>query len=287
MTLGINTSSTNLVSAAQNIQTSNGFANFANSPVDFRARTYRLKAVATSTGVTGLSDVKGFQVATDVKGCDDTLCTNSGSVTLQKGYNQITTTGDFFNGTTTNVLLRMQFLGAGEFPTGAQSTTNGCGPSTALVNQGQEALPEGAGVVDTAPTTTMLIVISKDYLKAKGISARSATAFDICVGAKWIGGGTAPANGWVGHDSKGKPFTTKNDGTGAYWAFANDCTATSGINPCVAVRTKQAADVTAYMKTVDTTWTAARTTALMKDSDLAFIVRKRPTWDGKGGVYAK
>ena len=132
----------------------------------------------------------------------------------------------------------------------------------------------------------MLIVISKDYLKQNGISARSAASFNVCVGASWIGTTPAPSPGWVGHDVKGKPYATHADANGVYWALANDCTASSGNDPCVALRTKQTVDVTTYMKTVDPTWTAAKTATLMKDSDLAFVVREKSPWDQKGAIYS-
>ncbi len=275
ITLGVGASTTGLGTAT----TSNGIADFGNQPSIAAISSPTLRAHAP-TGSDGIS--ASFQIAVDVSGCDNTLCKNTAIGNLQKGYDQITTSGDFYNGTTTNVLLRTQFLGTSSFPTGAQSSTNGCGPST-LVNQGQEALPKGAGVQATAPTTTMLIVISKDYLKQKGLYLKNPFQFSLCVGATWIGAGPAPANGWIGHDPKLRPVVTHADVNGVYWALANDCFVflPNTSNPCIAVRTRFAFDVQKYFH-----WTAAQTAAYMQDGDLAFIVKKNSPWDGKGGVYS-
>jgi len=56
--------------------------------------------------------------------------------------------------------------------------------------------------------------------------------------------------------------------------------------PCIALRTKQASDVTTYMKTLDPTWTAAKTAPLAHDSDIIVVIRKSFGWDGKAGIYS-
>ena len=285
--MGYSTSQTGVINALTSKPTLGGVADFKDSlTISAIGKTDYLRAGASGDNVptAPAATSSKFQVAVDFKGCDDKLCTNTAAGNQQNGYNQITTGGDFYNGTTTNVLLRTQFLGPSEFPA-ANAANNGCG-APKLVNQGVDAQPEGTGVQTTAPTTTMLIVVSKDYLKNNGISARSANSFNICVGASWIGSTPAPVNGWVGHDVNGRSYTTHADASGVYWAFANVCTRSPGNDPCVALMTKQTADVTAYMKTVDPTWTAAKTATLMRDSDLAFVVREKSPWDQKGAIYS-
>ncbi len=250
--------------------TTNGIVDYANA-LSIGA-VGNAKLTAKSASITGDSDP--FVIALDLKACDGVLCTNNAVGTLQKGYNQITTSSDFFNGSN-NVRLRTLLLGKSTFDAG----NAGCGTNT-LVNQGQEALPQGTGVQTTAPVTDMLIVISKDYLKQQGIQSRSVLNFNVCVGATWIGTGNATP--WLARTPIfGLPVPAKLNG-GVYWGLAYDCIALprNTSNPCIALRTKQASVVRAYFH-----WTAAQTAAVMTDSDLAFVIHKSSPWDGKAGIY--
>ena len=268
--------------------TSSGIADFGNQPKIATVGKNRQLTAHAPTGLDGTSNK--FDVATDLKGCSGTKCENKGSTTGVNIYNLLqSTNGNFFVSGGTNVLLRTQFLAKPDF-TGA-TATQACGTST-LVGSGSEAVPEGSGVTGTQPTTTMVIDISKESSSPVGSVPGAATSFNLCIGAIWMGSGspTAAQTKWA-LDSKGKltnaVLETLTDGTKVYWGRATVCTALSDPTmPCIAVRTKQAADVTTYMKSIDPTWTAAKTATIASDSDIVFIVRKKSPWDGKAGIYS-
>jgi hypothetical protein len=270
-----------LVPATANIQTSNGIADFGDLPTAPATQSLegiQLRAQASSGG-DAIS--RSFQIANDVKACaNNVACVNKANDgTQEKIYNQITATSGQFFGTGRNVLLRTQFYDESTF--GADATA--CGPST-LVGQGQEALPEGAGAAASKPTTKMLIVISAAYLKSKGISARSATSFNACVGARWIGTDSPPTDGWTAKALKGGgTVKTHADSNGVYWGLARPCGSLpkGSADPCIDLATKNAADVKKYFNL-----SASDTANLITNGDIAIVIRKLSPWDGKGSVYS-
>ncbi len=68
---------------------------------------------------------------------------------------------------------------------------------------------------------------------------------------------------------------------GVWFGVADDCTkfAANSANPCVALKTKQVADVQTYLNGLGYTINVSQ---FMKDSDLAIVIRKASPWDGKG-----
>lgn len=254
------------------VNTNNGVADFGNSP---KITTLGLAQLRAASGAVTPAISNEFVVAIDLKACDAGFCDGSGTSGNQKGYNQITTGNDFYNPGVTNVILRTQFLTSTAF----SNASGGCG-TQALVGQGQEAQSEGAGLATTAPATTMLIVISKDVLKSAGLTSRNVQSFNMCVGATWIAAGEATA--WTAKKPVGNGTQPAVLNGGVYWGLALDCSAlpAGSANPCIALRTKQAINVQNYFH-----WTAKQTALYVKDSDLAFIVRKNSPWDGKAGIY--
>ena len=133
----------------------------------------------------------------------------------------------------------------------------------------------------------MILIMPRTTLKAYDITSRSAISFNVCAGATWLAGTPVV------------PWTTKDPVTGAlvpngavledgqYFGVAADCAAfpANATDPCAALKTKQAADVTLFIQTnIDPTWTG-QTAAFMKDSDLAVVVRQGFPWDQRTGIY--
>ena len=191
-----------------NVNTFNGIADFGNGRIINALGSRNLTARAT-TGSNPTDTSASFLLVNDLRACDDQRCENKMDNPQQKSFNLITTGNDFFTGPT-NVILRSQFLGTGEF-----TGTSKCGiinPNNFL-GQGAEAVPQGAGVTGTAPETNMLIVIRKDTLKEK--TSRNATSYNVCIGATPLPGTTPPA--WT---TKTGPATLVS---GVYWGVAADC----------------------------------------------------------------
>ena len=219
-----------------------------------------------------------FEIKTDLKACDNKNCQSSANtgagVPTQRVVNFATTGSDFFT-SSTNVLLSTDFVPG--------STFTQCGGA---IGQGGQAQIQGSGLASTSPTTYMILVLPRTSLKAFDITSRSASSFNACLGATWLGAPSA-ATPWTGENpSTGAPvLATLADGQ--YWAVAADCGTVqpSSSDPCAALKTKQAADVTLFIQTnIDPTWTATQTAGFMKDADLAVVVREVFPWDLKGSL---
>jgi hypothetical protein len=253
----------------------NGVASFGDSLKITPIGSATLHASTSGASV----DSQSFQIVYDLKACNDQKCTNvasNGAKNVQKAVNTLTTTGDFFDGTNTNVVLTTSFFD----PTPFQSN---CGVSS-FVGQGTEAKLEGTGIASTAPTTTMLLLIPKKSLIAFGVASRSADSFQVCLGADRLDGGTAP---FIAKDANGALIPAVQDPvTGTFWGSAADCTAFTpdSTNPCAALKTKNVGQVQAYFTSIGDSDTAASIPNLMSSSDLAVIVREGFPWDLKGSL---
>lgn len=220
-------------------------------------------------------------IVNDLEACDNQACDNNTSNNqgpVQKAFGKITTSGDFFTGTgSTNVLLSTQFV------PGSQ-VTGRCG-SNQTIGQATDMVVAGAGAAGTAPASTMVLVMPKDSLKAFGITARGTATFEVCLGALDLTD-SVPANaGWKqkGIGKKAPPVATTQGAEGRYWGTPADC-GTAGLSasdPCIALRTKQAAAARAALGMTATQFAALG----IKDADLVIIIRKGSPWDGKGGSY--
>jgi hypothetical protein len=264
-----------------NVSTSDGVADFADLlsivPIGSNNRLY---AVAT-TGATGtpsaLSDK--FSIVNDLEACDNQACdnnANNGNARLQRSFGRITTTTDFFGGST-NVLLSTQFV------PGTDTNQAACGNtgSNKTIGDAVDLLVTNAG--GTAPRSTMVLVMPKATLKAFGITARGTDTFNVCLGAKNIGGATV---GWKAKDPTNKKAPLKTTVSGPesrFWGTPANC-GTAGLSaddPCIGLRTKQAAAARAYLGMTTTQFAQLG----IKDADLVVIIEKRSPWDGKGGLY--
>jgi len=238
---------------------------------------YNLTAQVTTGPTSPQSSPTGIAIVNDLEACDGTICDNNttngaGTGKLQRAFGKITTGSDFFNNTN-NVRLTTQFV--------AGSQTNQCANST--IGDATDLQVSGAGTVATAPATTMVLVLPKDVLKTNNITSRGVPAFNVCLGALNISGG--PVTPWrqknVGSGPALKPSVLGAEGR--YWGVVADC-GTTGLpaaDPCIGLRTKQAATARAYLG-----MTAAEFAPLgINDSDLVIIIKKQSPWDGKGGVY--
>lgn len=268
VTLGTNPSSSGLGSAT----TDAGVADFDDQPVISSLGNFRLKAASGSASV--LSEQR--TIVSDLAACDEQDCENladnGGGTKLQRAFGLIRTGGDFYDPGQSNVLLTTTFdavLG-GDFQ---------CGSS--VIGDWTTLEVQGGGIVQTAPDTDMLLVIPKDTLKEFRITNRGTSNFSVCLGAKWIGSGDPTA--WTAQGGKKGPgVASQLRSDGRYWGTPADCGTAylSPTDPCVALRTKQAADIQAYFG-----MSAAEVAAIMNDADLAIIIRKDFPWDGKGAIY--
>ena len=241
-------------------------------------------------------------IVNDLEACDGTNCDNNASnaltvpaTKLQKAFGEIKTGGDFYDPGTgaltiasvtqpTNVLFSTQFV------PGTQTNQPGCGNtgSRKTIGDAVDMSITGLGAAGTAPSTTMVLIMPKDTIKAYGVTARSATSFDVCLGALRFTSGS----GWKAKNpstQKGAPplITTIVGAEGRYWGTPADC-GTAGLapeDPCIGLKTKQAATAKAYLVSHGV-MTATEFDALgFKDSDLILIVEKKSPWDAKGGGY--
>jgi len=229
---------------------------------------------ATTSGAS--VDSSGFQIVYDLKACDGGKCKNSvsnGQKNVQRAVNTISTSGDFFNPGTTNVILTTSFFDTTQFQ-------GKCGVSS-FIGMGTEAKLEGTGLTTTQPETTMLLLIPKKSLLAFGVSARSADSFQVCLGANRLDTGTDP---WTAKDpTTGALVPAVRDGD-TFWGTAANCSAFSptAVDPCAALKTKNVGDVQAYFTSIGDSDTAALIPTVMANSDLAVIIRQRFPWDQKG-----
>jgi hypothetical protein len=276
-----------------------GEASFANLSIGtVTDATLRAAASGTIAATTDLS------IVNDLEACDEQECDNTASNSanagipankIQKAFGEITTDADFFDQgsssltissvtTTTNVLFSTQFVD------GTQTNQAVCGNtgSSKTIGQATDMVISGVGAADAAPDTTMVLLMPKDTIKAYGVTARSATSFNVCLGATRL----TPGAGWQAKVMTGKKpsglFTTSAGAEGRYWGAPADC-GTAGLHPddpCIGLRTKQVATARAYLVTQKHVMTDAEFNQLgMKDADLMVIVEKTSPWDGKGGLY--
>ena len=255
--------------------TSNGVAAFGDALKIVPTGNTKLHAGTTAgTSPTQLSSQ--FAIVNDLEACDNQLCDNNasnGKAIVQKAFGKITTGSDFFT-PSTNVRLSTQFV------PGSQ-VTGRCG-NNQTIGDATDLLVAGAGAAGTAPVSTMVLVLPKDTLKALGITSRGVPNFNVCLGALDLSGSVAA--GWKAKGTgPGGLITTVQGAEGRYWGTPADC-GTAGLSasdPCIALRTKQAATAQAYLG-----MTAAEFAALgIKDADMVIIIRKQSPWDAKGGSY--
>jgi hypothetical protein len=268
------------VDTTRTANTVNGVASFGTSLSKTALGAATLHASALSGAVN--ADSSTFQIKTDLKACDNKNCQSSANtgngLPTQRVVNFATTGSDFFT-SSTNVLLSTDFVPGDTF-------TSKCTGAGGAIGQGGQAQIQGAGLASTSPTTYMILVLPRTTLKAFNITSRSAISFNACLGATWLGDPTA-VTPWTGKDpSTGAPVLASLIDS-QYWAVAADCgtVQASASEPCAALKTKQAADVTLFIQTnIDPTWTATQTAGFMKDADLAVVVREVFPWDLKGSL---
>jgi hypothetical protein len=244
------------------------FGNLKITPI----ASYTLKA--TSGAVNRTSDA--FNIVNDMAACDNQLCTNNGdnggnNQSLQRAYGRIKTgtANDFYVPGNTNVLLTTKFA-ASSGPDGPDAK---CG-SNSSIGQATDLQIGGTGFSITSKTT-MVFITPKDTLKADGVTSRGTPSFNICLGASVLSGNPAP---WT--QKSGQPAASIN---GRYWGTPPDCTTAllNSGNPCVSLRSKQAAPVKSYLGLNNADFAKLG----IKDADLVMIVELGYPWDSKGGTY--
>jgi hypothetical protein len=241
-------------------------------------------------------------IVNDLEACDGTNCDNSASnaitvpaTKLQKAFGEIKTSSDFFDPGTatlsiasvtdpTNVLFSTQFV------PGTQTNQAACGNtgSNKTIGDAVDMSITGPGAANTAPSTTMVLIMPKDTIKAYGVTARSANSFNVCLGALRLTSGS----GWKAKNpssKKGVPplVTTVAGAEGRYWGTPVDC-GTAGLSsddPCIGLKTKQAATAKAYLVSHGVMTASEFDSLGYRDADLMIIVEKKSPWDAKGGSY--
>ncbi len=263
----------------------NGEATFANlviGVVGNPAGTGLKTLIATSGAATDTSD--SFSVVNDLSACDGTECKNNTSngkaanAGLQKAWGRITTGGDFFVAGSTNVRLTTEFSLGG--------TSGQCG-SNVTIGDSTDLKISGLGTGDTAPSTTMVLVIPSDSLKFYGITSRGTPSFNVCLGALNVDP-DSHATTWqqknLGKKGGLKASTsTADDPDDRAWGVPADCGTTGLIasDPCIGLRTKSANQAQTYLGL-----TSAEFAQLgISENDLVIVIEKGAPWDGKGGVY--
>jgi hypothetical protein len=250
------------------------FSNLAITPAVTPSAPYQLKATSGSVNRPSLT----FSIVSDLAACDEQLCINNGnnagdSKTVQRAYGRIktTTVNDFYN-TNNNVLLTTQFVSSA---TADGGPTGRCGTNQ-TIGQATDLQISGAGASITTKAT-MVFIIPKDTLKADGVTSRGTPSFNICLGASVLPGGN-PGLGWT---QKSGAKATLNGGR--WWGTPPDCTTAllNSGNPCVALRSKQAAPVQSYLGLNNSDFGKLK----IGDADLVIIVELGYPWDSKGGTY--
>lgn len=259
--------------------TSDGVASIPAPAAPATSGGFNLVAYATGAA-NGTS--RTVQAVNDLEACVGTACDNKATnqqTNKQTTFGKILKTGQAFGGGNP-VTLQTQFL---PFDNGLCSD-----PTAKSVGQTTEVKVTGTGVSATSPNFTLVLIYPKDTIKAAGYTARSATAFNVCLGATWLGSG--PATPWKARASLSKTNTLTNavgDGNGVYWGYVPDCSqltaAQRQTNPCLSLRSKQVADLKAAL--VPSVMSLADFNALgMKDADLGLVLSKPWPWDGKTGL---
>ena len=271
-----------------NVSTSNGVAKFNDALIiAATGNSNKLYAVATSGQVLTPSDTSSnFRVVTDLYACDGRTCDNNGNNglaanQLQRAAGKINTGADFYVAGSTNVLLSTQFV------PGTETNQAACG-NNKTIGQATDLRATGQGVGGTTPSTIMVMVMPKNTLKFYGVTARSATSFDICLGALKIDP-TSPITKWKAKNPKKSGLVDSalgSDTEGRQWGVPANCgtAGLSAVDPCIGLRTKQTSELRTYL--AGQGWTTAEINAIgMADADVAFVIRKGSPWDAKGGAY--
>lgn len=220
---------------------------------------YRLTAQLDSSPA-AMATSDEFGIVNDLQRCDDVkLCLSTADNGKQTTASKITTS-DLFQ----DIVFTTTFLPA---------SASQCGAGFVLV-PGTETSDVSiqSGNVDVAkPEFLITLIIRKQTLQAAGYTQRSAASFDACAGATWIDQSTMPVP-WT--TKSGEPATLAGDGF--YWGIAADCSSlpTTTINPCVALKTKNASQLVALVG-------ALPDGVSFKSGDLALVVRERFGWDGR------
>jgi hypothetical protein len=135
----------------------------------------------------------------------------------------------------------------------------------------------------------LLIVIPKNTLKSSGFLNRSASNFNVCFGAIWIGPGAPTVNQfWRGKTSASNntlikatqvtDTTVVPQGLRYFGIPANCGTATlSSDDPCILLRTKQKSDIQTLL--------GADAASIMNDSDVGIVIRVGGPWDGSSHPF--
>jgi hypothetical protein len=272
--------------------TSNGIASIATPTAPVAPSiSGGFNLVATAPGSSNATS-RTVQAVNDLEACEGNACDNlatNQATQKQKAFGEVqpgeAPSGAFqaaaapaFGGDNP-VTLQTQFL---PFDNGRCSN-----PTSKSVGQTTEIKVTGAGVSATSPDFSLVLVYPKDTIKAAGYTARNADAFNICLGATWLG--ASPVTPWRAKTSLTNSTLTAAlpDGNGVYWGWVPNCsqlTATEReTNPCISLRTKQAATLRAAV--VPSVMSASDFTALgMKDADVAIVISKPFPWDGKLGL---
>ncbi len=265
--------------------TSGGVASFGTSLVLSGTFIGHTKLYAFTTSPATNTTSADFRIVNDLSACNLVTCKNNAGNGgdknhLQFLYGQVTSTGTY-SATT----LTTQFVGVNQVDTR-------CG-SNHTINTGVELRANGSDVNTTA-NGYMLMIIPKDTLKFYGVTSRGTPSFNICLGALYLGDGT-PAHPFGSQYLKWNTLNglaTERQDTLAldgdtyyrYWGTPANCGAKglTASDPCIYLRTKQKADITAL---IQQGILATGADANMHDSDLAIVIKKPKPYDSKGGVY--
>ncbi|MEO8108151.1 MAG: YDG domain-containing protein [Actinomycetes bacterium] len=266
--------------------TSSGVASFGNSLVIGATRATTTLAASTSPSLNATST--SFQVVSDLAACDGTTCDSlakvGGTGFIQKSYGRIKTTDDFYVPGTQNVILTTQFSG---FEQGT------CANPSKTLGQTSEVRVQGTGVTPTTPEFSVTLIYPKDTIKKAGLTARNADSYDVCLGATWLDTSSGPTAWKAKNLSTGalQNAVAESSGSKVYWGWVPMCSALSSAqyakNPCIILRTKQAATLKAELVTKQGMSTAEFNAIGATDSDIMIVVRKPWPWDGKFGTGLK
>jgi hypothetical protein len=251
-----------------------GVADFLNQPTITALGGFKLRA--TTPGASDGVSNNQSRIVESLTACNDQLCNNQFNAANVRSYGKITTNSDFFDtGLQTNTILNTAIV-----PLSSGAFDNKC--ATRPFTDGSDLRVQGVGLGTTTPTTYMLLVIPKETIKKAGITSRNAASFNVCLGALWID--PDPGHSIVKWKTKSGALANNVDPNdpNRYWGVPGDCGAATltATDPCIVLRTKQAADVKAYLGLSTT-----QINDLMKDSDLAIIIKKPFPWDGRGGAF--
>lgn len=267
------------------------FSDLSNTAIS-GTQTDRYQLTATSGSIDGIS--AKYRVVTDLAQCTgQTKCVNTATTPTEQvsfsyskaqiAYGDVATTTNFSDPT---------------LDVNGQCTAGRTGPTI-----GSAFDMRIVGNTGTSnPTTTMFTTVKMKTLKALGISARNADAFNVCLGALYLDG---PATGtqasatsatkWTGKDKKNKASAAvaaaDADGLWRQWAVPADCGQkylNATYDPCVTLKTKSASAAASRLTTLTgETWTVARVNSELKffDGDIGIFITKPFPWDGKGGSY--